>query len=153
TQLGVSRAAVWKGVERLRGLGIEVEAQARRGYRLGQPGGLLNESVIRAELEAPRERLLRSLELPFEVDSTNTRLLSATPPPYGCADVCCSELQHAGRGRRGRPWIAPFGASIAMSLGWSFREAGRDLPALSLAVGVAVARALARAGARNIMLK
>jgi hypothetical protein len=93
------------------------------------------------------------LEIVFEVDSTNSRLLAASPPPYGAAHVCICELQSAGRGRRGRRWIAPFGASVAMSLAWAFRDAARDLPALSLAVGVAVARALARVGAQGVRLK
>ncbi len=104
-------------------------------------------------LRDDREATLRSLEVLFEVDSTNTRLLELPPPPQGRADVCMSELQHAGRGRRGRRWIAPFGAGIAMSLGWAFRDASHAKPALSLAVGVAIARALGRAGARDIRLK
>jgi BirA family transcriptional regulator, biotin operon repressor / biotin---[acetyl-CoA-carboxylase] ligase len=89
----------------------------------------------------------------FEVDSTNTRLLGLGSPPAGQADVCISELQHSGRGRRGRRWIAPFGDSLAMSLGWTWRDATRVEPALSLAVGVAIVRALARAGAHGISLK
>jgi BirA family biotin operon repressor/biotin-[acetyl-CoA-carboxylase] ligase len=62
-------------------------------------------------------------------------------------------LQHAGRGRRGRRWVAPFGSGLALSLAWSFRDAGRDLPNLSLAAGLAVTRALTRVGARDISLK
>jgi BirA family biotin operon repressor/biotin-[acetyl-CoA-carboxylase] ligase len=62
-------------------------------------------------------------------------------------------LQHAGRGRLGRRWIAPFGGSLAMSLGWTCSDVVRTLPALSLGVGVAVARALVRAGAEAISLK
>lgn len=151
--LGVSRAAVWKTVERLRGRGIDVQSLARRGYRLEQPTEMLDASRIRDAIGAQRERLLCGFELLFEVDSTNTRLLSGAPPPGGAANVCFAELQHAGRGRRGRPWVSPFGASIAMSVGWSFRDVVRDLPALSLAVGVAVARALARVGAQGIGLK
>src|ERR1700688_2797441 len=96
---------------------------------------------------------LRSLDLQFDVDSTNTRLLAKGPPPHGCADVVLSELQHAGRGRRGRHWIAPFGGSIALSLSWSFTDASRASPALSLCVGVAIARALDRAGASGTGLK
>jgi BirA family biotin operon repressor/biotin-[acetyl-CoA-carboxylase] ligase len=38
-------------------------------------------------------------------------------------------------------------------LGWAFPDTARDLPALSLGVGVAVARALRRAGADGIGLK
>ncbi len=67
--------------------------------------------------------------------------------------MCASELQHAGRGRLGRRWIAPFGSGLAISVAWSFSDAARALPALSLGVGVAVARALAQSGARGIALK
>jgi BirA family transcriptional regulator, biotin operon repressor / biotin---[acetyl-CoA-carboxylase] ligase len=80
-------------------------------------------------------------------------LLSLDPPPHGYADVVLSELQHAGRGRRGRHWIAPFGGSIALSMSWSFTDASRANPTLSLCVGVAIARALGRAGALGIGLK
>lgn len=152
-RLGVSRAAIWKGIERLRMRGIEVNALPRRGYALPGPVELLDESRIRAALSARGASRMRRIELLFDVDSTNTRLLTAAPPPYGCADVVLSELQHAGRGRRGRHWAAPFGGSIALSLGWAFDDASRASPTLSLGVGVAVARALERAGARGIGLK
>ncbi len=152
-ELGVSRAAVWKAVERLRALGIVVEAEARRGYRLSQSVELLDACRMRAELRSDLADSLGTLELLFEIESTNSRLLAALPPPAGVAHVCVCELQTRGRGRRGRRWIAPFGASIAMSLAWVFRDAARDLPALSLAVGVAVTRALRRIGARGIQLK
>ncbi len=152
-ELRQTRAAVWKGVERLRAAGIQVQALARRGYRLARPVELLDAGRIGAELAADRRAHLHSLELLFEVDSTNTRLLSSTPPPPSTADVCIAELQHAGRGRLGRRWLAPFGGAIAMSLGWTCSDVVRTLPALSLGVGVAVARALGRAGAAGISLK
>jgi BirA family biotin operon repressor/biotin-[acetyl-CoA-carboxylase] ligase len=152
-ELGVSRAAVWKGVERLRALGVEVQALPRRGYRLPDPVEMLDRRRIDAELDPLRQAQVRAFELLFEVDSTNTRLLAAPPPPPGIADICLSELQYAGRGRRGRSWIAPFGAGIALSVAWTFTDGARTLPALSLAVGVAVWRALARAGARGVTLK
>jgi BirA family biotin operon repressor/biotin-[acetyl-CoA-carboxylase] ligase len=152
-QLSVSRAAVWKGVQRLRALSVEVQAVPRRGYRLSNPVELLDARRIGVQVDRQRDGLLRRLELLFEVDSTNTRLLGSAPPPAGSADVCCTELQHAGRGRRGRGWTAPFGTGVAMSVAWTFNDTARSLPALSLGVGVAIARALARAGANGIMLK
>ncbi|MGO8858805.1 MAG: biotin--[acetyl-CoA-carboxylase] ligase [Steroidobacteraceae bacterium] len=152
-ELGVSRAAVWKGIERLRLRGIDIEALPRRGYALPEAVELLEETAVRAALSSERATRLRSLDLKFDVDSTNTQLLAAVPPPYGYADVMLSELQQAGRGRRGRHWFAPFGGSIALSMGWSFTDAAKASPTLSLSVGVAVARALARAGARGIGLK
>jgi BirA family biotin operon repressor/biotin-[acetyl-CoA-carboxylase] ligase len=152
-QLGVSRAAIWKGIERLRMRGIDIQAVPRRGYALPREVELLQEEPIRAAVASERAARLRSIDLEFDVDSTNTRLLAVAAPPYGYADVVLSELQHAGRGRRGRHWVAPFGGSIALSMGWSFADASRASPTLSLSVGVAVARALARAGARGIGLK
>jgi BirA family biotin operon repressor/biotin-[acetyl-CoA-carboxylase] ligase len=152
-ELGVSRAAVWKGIERLRMRGIDIQAVPRRGYTLPGAVELLEEGSVRAAVASERATRLRSLDLQFDVDSTNSRLLAAAAPPYGYADVMLSELQHAGRGRRGRHWVAPFGGSIALSMGWSFADASRTSPTLSLSVGVAVARALARAGARGIGLK
>ena len=152
-ELKVSRAAVWKGVERLRAVGVEVQALPRRGYRLSHPVELLDARRIGAELGPQRKARLRTLELKFEVDSTNTRLLGNPPPPLGQADAALSELQHAGRGRRGRRWIAPFGAGVTLSVAWTFSDGAGALTALSLGVGVAVARALGRAGARGVMLK
>lgn len=152
-ELRQTRAAVWKGVERLRAIGIQVQALPRRGYRLAYPVELLDAGRIRAELCPESLAHLRRLELMFEVDSTNTRLLASPAPPAGAADVYMAELQHAGRGRLGRRWIAPFGSGIAMSLAWTCTDVVRTLPALSLGVGVAVSRALARAGAEGISLK
>ena len=151
--LGVSRAAVWKGIEKLRERGVEVDAVPRRGYALPAAVELLDASRIRAVVADSHADRLRDLDLKFEVDSTNTRLLEAVPPAYGCADVMLCELQQAGRGRRGRHWVAPFGGSIALSLAWSFTDASKASPTLSLCVGVAVARALARAGAAGVRLK
>jgi len=152
-ELKVSRAAVWKAVERLRALGVEVQALPRRGYRLSNPVELLDSRRIGAELGPERRAQLRTLDLMFEVDSTNSRLLGNASPPHGQADACLSELQHAGRGRRGRRWIAPFGAGVALSVAWTFSDGAGALAALSLGVGVAVARALERAGARGVTLK
>jgi BirA family biotin operon repressor/biotin-[acetyl-CoA-carboxylase] ligase len=151
--LGQTRAAVWKGVERLRALGIEVQARARRGYSLAAPVELLDSERMRAELSAGSASKLRTLELLFEVGSTNTRLLGAPPPPLGVADACLCEVQSSGRGRQGRRWQMPFGGGLALSLAWSFSDAARSLPALSLGVGVAVIRALKRAGALSIGVK
>jgi BirA family biotin operon repressor/biotin-[acetyl-CoA-carboxylase] ligase len=152
-RLGVSRAAVWKGIERLRTRGIDIEAVPRRGYKLPDAVELLEEPAIRAAIAGHRSNRLRRLDLLFDVDSTNTRLLAGGPPPHGCADVVLSELQHAGRGRRGRHWFAPFGGSIALSMSWSFTDASRASPSLSLCVGVAIARALERVGVSGIGLK
>jgi BirA family biotin operon repressor/biotin-[acetyl-CoA-carboxylase] ligase len=153
SELRQTRTAVGKDVQRLRALGIGVQAVAHQGYRLANLVELLDARRIGAELAEQRKASLRRLEVLFEVDSTNTRLLAAPPPPPGSAEICMSELQHAGRGRLGRRWVAPFGSGVSMSVSWTFKDLARALPSLGLCVGVAVSRALVRAGAEGIALK
>lgn len=152
-QLQISRSAVWKHIERLRVQGIAVSSLPRAGYRLDAPLELLDAAIIRDCLGARTQARLESLEVPFEVDSTNTRLLEGAKPPAGKACVMLTERQVQGRGRRGRAWIAPFGRNLALSVSWEFEEAPGELSALSLAAGVGVARALQRIGARGVGLK
>lgn len=84
--------------------------------------------------------------------STNADLMAAaTKLPSG--RVLVAELQTAGRGRRGRAWHAPLGGSLAFSLLWKFAGGAASVSGLSLAVGLAVARALDRCGAVGVMLK
>ena len=113
----------------------------------------LDALLIQAQLQPAHASWLHAFELVAEVDSSNTRLLSAAPPPPGTATVCVAEHQSAGRGRLGRRWIAPPGTAVTLSVAWVFRKHTRELPSLSLAAGVAVARALERCGAHGVRLK
>ncbi len=84
--------------------------------------------------------------------STNSDLLrNAATLPSGT--VLAAEHQTAGRGRRGRGWHAPPGGGLMFSLLWAFPQGTGALSGLSLAVGLAVARALEAAGAPAIRLK
>jgi len=152
-RLGVSRTAVWKLVADLRRLGIGVESVARRGYRLAHAVDLLDSARMRASALKIAARLPDDLEVLFELDSTNDYLYSAPAPLVGRPRVVFAELQRAGRGRRGRSWLAPFGSGLTFSIAWSFPEMPADLSALSLAMGVVVAQALHAAGAQDTMLK
>jgi BirA family biotin operon repressor/biotin-[acetyl-CoA-carboxylase] ligase len=152
-ELHSSRGEITELVRKLRGAGVDIGAVGGRGYRLAAPVELLDPAKIRSALREEMRSRIHRLDVLFDVDSTNTHLLQLTPPPLRSANVCSSELQHAGRGRRGRRWICPFGAGLALSLGWSFAGAATVDPTLSLAVGVAVSRSLERLGAKNIRLK
>ncbi|HEU0225687.1 MAG TPA: biotin--[acetyl-CoA-carboxylase] ligase [Steroidobacteraceae bacterium] len=113
----------------------------------------LDAEAIRRALPAwPLERL-RRLEVHEELDSTSDRLLAVTDLPPGRFDACLAEFQTAGRGRRGRQWLAPRASGLCLSVNWSFREAPAALSALSLAAGVAVLRALSCLGVGDLALK
>ena len=67
--------------------------------------------------------------------------------------MLAAEWQTAGRGRRGRKWTAVAGGSLTFSLGWRFDQGAGYLAGLSLAVGVAVIRALEAEGLPGVELK
>jgi BirA family biotin operon repressor/biotin-[acetyl-CoA-carboxylase] ligase len=151
--LGVSRSAVWKAAGALRELGAVLHAARNRGYRLAHPAEPLNSAKIRAALRGEvRERIL-SIETAWSVPSTNTALLARPNPPAGRGEIRLAEYQSAGRGRRGRAWIAPPGGAICLSLSWTFREVPPELGALGLVVGVCVRRALGALNVPEVQLK
>src|SRR5574338_942098 len=74
-----------------------------------------------------------------ECPSTNSALMNAPLSQDGPVPVLVAERQTAGRGHRGREWLAWPGASLTFSVLWRF-PAGALAPAgLSLAVGLALA--------------
>jgi BirA family transcriptional regulator, biotin operon repressor / biotin---[acetyl-CoA-carboxylase] ligase len=152
-RLGVSRSAIWKAVVSLKELGLAVHAVRNRGYRLPAPCEALDPEQIRAALRGAIREHIRRIEVVWSLESTNGALLERTDLRPGRADVLLAEYQSAGRGRRGRTWLAPLGGAICLSLGWSFPELPRDLPALGLAVGVCARRALAGRCREPIALK
>lgn len=150
--IGVSRTAVWKQVEALETVGLHVERVRGKGYRLDGGLELLDETSIMAELGAHARTCLADLRVLERTDSTNAELLRSEPTAGG-ARVCLAEYQSAGRGRRGRQWISPYGSSIYCSVAWTFDGGAEALEGLSLAVGVALCGALASTGIDDLALK
>ena len=151
--LSISRAAVWKRLQQLEEWGILLEATPGSGYRLDSPLDLLDAAAIRAGLPAAARERLRNLEVHASLESTSDRLLAVNDLPAGRFDACLAEYQSAGRGRRGRQWIAPFASGLCLSVNWNYRDAPATLSALSLAAGVAARRALRRLGFSGLSLK
>ena len=152
-RLRISRGGVWKLVRGLRAIGVPVISAPRQGYKLPRPVDLLDRDAILKSLSPEARERVERLDVLLTVDSTNKLVGEAPPGSPEHAHVCVAELQNAGRGRRGRSWLAPFGSGVCMSIGWQFAEAPPTFSALSLAVGVAVVRALRRYGAEDIGLK
>jgi BirA family biotin operon repressor/biotin-[acetyl-CoA-carboxylase] ligase len=149
--LGVSRTAVWKQLSKLEAFGLELESLPGRGYCL--TGGLefLNEQSINAELSSSTLKHIGQLEILRIIDSTNAHLLKQEPKEK--ITVCMAECQTAGRGRRGRNWVSPFAKNIYLSLKMTLDSGLGALEGLSLAVGVAIVRALNNLGVQGVQLK
>ena len=151
--LGVSRTAVWKQLQKLEEIGLQVESVKGTGYRVANGIDLLVKDDITAHLRESNRNEPRSIELFQSLDSTN-KYLQEQAEKSGCSgSVVLAERQTSGRGRRGKTWVSPFAANIYMSILWDFEQGAQALEGLSLAVGVAVRRALIEVGLEDVRLK
>lgn len=101
-------------------------------------------------MELPRSSaLVARLEVLPETGSTNSDLVrsaTAEPGAWPAPAVLVTDHQTAGRGRLGRSWTAPAGASLAISVLLRPRVPAERLGWLSLAAGAAMTEALAGLG-------
>jgi BirA family biotin operon repressor/biotin-[acetyl-CoA-carboxylase] ligase len=147
--LGRSRATLSEALKRAPELGLDLFSVRGRGYRLAEPLEFLDAEWLRDALRGSRI----ALEIVDEIDSTSTRLLQMAAAGAPSGTCLAAEWQSAGRGRRGRTWVAALGGSLTFSLLWRFERGAGHLGGLSLAVGVAVARALSACGVERVQVK
>ncbi len=134
-ELGISRAAISKHIAGLADIGIDVYRVTGKGYRLATPLFLLDKTKILSQIildDYGSKLAVHSL-----IDSTNSYLMRRVPNQVKQGQVVIAEHQSAGRGRRGRQWVSPFGSHIYMSMYW-YLEQG-----MSAAMGLSVVTALA----------
>ena len=151
--LGISRSAVWKHLNNLSQLGLEHIAISGKGYRLSRPLELLCRDKIEPFLTQRAKLGLSVLEIHDQLDSTNSYLIERARLNAPSGSVCLAEFQTAGRGRRGRHWVSPFGSNIYLSVLWRFQNGPAAISGLSLAIGVSVVRALKQLNIDGIGLK
>lgn len=143
---GRTRSAIWKAIHTLQSMNIDIYSVRGKGYRLTEPVELLDHDKIFSGLDGIVRSNLMQLEVLFEVDSTNAHLLELARQGNISGMVCLAEQQRAGKGRRGRRWVSPFGGNLYLSLLWRFPSGAAQISGLSLAIAVAVIRALRSAG-------
>mgnify|MGYP004629182411 FL=1 len=111
--LGVSRAAVWKGVKALKEAGFPIDAQQNRGYRLEAGLDILSAPGILGQLDKGH---------PYKIDLrpvvTSTNALLREQAALGAAEgtVLISGSQSQGRGRLGRSFFSPADTGVYLSV-------------------------------------
>jgi BirA family biotin operon repressor/biotin-[acetyl-CoA-carboxylase] ligase len=113
----------------------------------------IDAAAIREALNPATVSRLAGLDVFPEIDSTNGWLMAQPAPDTGMQRVAITGHQTAGRGRGDRRWLSAPGSSLCLSIAHSFREKPDNLPALTLAVGVAAVHALRDTGADEVKLK
>lgn len=139
-ELSITRAAVWKGIKKLREEGYEIEAVTNRGYRLTNPETMYNKRELEQGLKT--KTMGQTIYFYEETDTTNNRAreLALEGAPEGTLVV--AEKQSAGRGRRGKVWESPLGTGIWMSLVLRPQIAPSEASVLTLLCGLATAEAI-----------
>ncbi|WP_164014243.1 biotin--[acetyl-CoA-carboxylase] ligase [Pyxidicoccus trucidator] len=143
-KLGLSRTAVWKRVEALRGKGYVIEAVSARGYRLVEVPDRLT-SLELAPLLTTRE-LGRTVHHHDSVGSTNEVAFRLAQDGAEHGEVVVAEQQTSGKGRRGRVWVSPPGLNLYFSAILRPELPPQRAPELTLVAAVALAEALRDSG-------
>ncbi len=150
-QLGVSRASVSGALSEAETFGLMLYRVRGRGYRLIDPPQWLDSAAIAHHLGKHRKEF--HLTILGCAPSTNTLLMRQLPEGSPSGSVLAAEWQSSGRGRRGRAWHSGLGNALTFSLLWRFEGGLGALAGLSLAVGIALIRALRVLGITGAALK
>jgi BirA family biotin operon repressor/biotin-[acetyl-CoA-carboxylase] ligase len=139
-ELGTSRSEVWRLVQQLRELGVEISGHPSTGYRLEKVPDLLLPEVLNPLLSATI--FANNLHHFFRVGSTNTLAMRAASRGEPEGTVLLAEEQTAGRGRGGHGWESNPSEGIYCSAVLRPYLAPADALLFSLATGLAVQEAL-----------
>jgi BirA family biotin operon repressor/biotin-[acetyl-CoA-carboxylase] ligase len=149
--LGVSRAAVWKKLQKLEAMNIPFNSVKGKGYRLPEAVTLLDEQKL-LDNGFP-QNTFDEMTIALSLDSTNNAMMQAAENNTTARKICFAEMQTSGRGRRGRTWVSPFAQNLYFSVLWPFSQGIAAIQGLSLVVGLAVHRALKELGVEGSGLK
>ncbi len=150
-ELGVSRTAVWKRVNRLRALGYRIESAQSAGYRfVGAPDTPLAQEV---QLDLATEVIGREVCYRPSIDSTN--VLAVEMARNGAAEgtVIVADTQSRGRGRLGRSWVSPPGCNLYFSVVLRPSMVPAAIPQITLMTAVSLCGVLSEAAALPIRIK
>ena len=148
---GVSRAAIWKHIEKLREDGYEIEASPHLGYRLVSVPDNLIPNEIKWGLKT--KLLGREIISYKKIDSTNRAAYDLASKGVKEGSIVLAEEQTKGRGRLGRAWASPPEGGIYLSCILRPRISPSEIPKLTLTASVSVARAIREVSGLEAVIK
>ena len=141
--LGLSRAAVWKGMKKLQSLGYKISSRPKLGYRLESKSALLLPWEVSDGLQT--ETIGRKIYYFDTIDSTQNFALGLASKPHENGSIVIAERQTNGRGRQNRKWVSPRGGiwlSILLRPNFEISQASLFPMLTSLALSLAIEKHL-----------
>ena len=139
-EISSSRSEVWRLIQQLRGLGVDVAGHPATGYQLRSiPDLLLPEMLDPLVRGTVFEKHLRHY---YKIGSTNTAAMTAAAEGVAEGSAFLAEEQTAGRGRGANSWQSPRSTGIYCSVVLRPNLPPSGALLLSLAGGLAVHAAI-----------
>ncbi len=145
-EISSSRSEVWRLIQQLRGLGVDVAGHPATGYQLRSVPDLLLPEVLRPLLRGTT--FAGHLHHFYKIGSTNTAAMAAAAEGAPEGSVLLAEEQTAGRGRGANLWQSPRSTGIYCSAILRPALPPSEVLVLSLAAGLAVHAAIQQVDAR-----
>jgi BirA family transcriptional regulator, biotin operon repressor / biotin---[acetyl-CoA-carboxylase] ligase len=139
-ELGTSRSEVWRAVQHLRGLGLQITGHPATGYQLEAVPDLLLPEFLGPLVQGTM--FASGIHHYFRVGSTNAVAMQAAAEGKPEGAVFLAEQQTAGRGRGGHKWESERSLGIYGSVVLRPVLPPADALLLSLMAGIAVAEAV-----------
>jgi BirA family biotin operon repressor/biotin-[acetyl-CoA-carboxylase] ligase len=145
-EISSTRSEVWRLIQQLRGLGVDVAGHPATGYQLRSVPDLLLPEILRPLLRG--SLFGKHIHHFYKIGSTNTQAMAAAAEGAAEGSVFLAEEQTAGRGRAAHAWHSVRSAGIYCSVVLRPALPPSDVLVLSLAAGLAVHAAIQQIDAR-----
>jgi BirA family transcriptional regulator, biotin operon repressor / biotin---[acetyl-CoA-carboxylase] ligase len=142
-EIGTSRSEVWRLIQQLRGLGVDVAGHPATGYQLRAVPDLLLPEMLAPSLKGTIFGGARQIHHYYKIGSTNSEAMRAASEGALEGSVFLAEEQLTGRGRGEHTWHSARSAGIYCSVLLRPAMPPSDALIFSLAAGLAVRAAVA----------
>ena len=156
--LGVSRTSIWKMIPKIQELGLELHSVKGKGYKLVESLNLLEYKSIMQHIPVESKDQIQDLKIFQSINSTSSYVMDLAQSGELVLSgkkifICLAEQQTAGKGRRGRAWVSPYGHNLYFTIAREFNTGISELEGLSLVIALAITRVLVRNEIQDLGIK
>jgi len=139
-EIGTNRSEIWRLIQQLRDLGVDIAGHPSTGYSLKSMPDLLLPDVLALQLQGAL--FGKHIHHYYKIGSTNTAAMEAASAGAPEGSVFVAEQQTAGRGRGANHWHSARSVGIYCSTLLRPALPPSDVLVLTLASGLAVRSAI-----------